>query len=308
MSLTHKNLSRILLMLIILSAVAPLAGCSMAFCADGNDTKPLTAYLENAADKAVQAAQKAGKSLGNAMDAILENSTRPREDIPSPEDTTSSLPEPIYTPRCSPFDKTLNVITAYEEDMVFVEGAYENYFAHIYGISVYALSALDFSYKDLQTEFERIYGSTAVDYTQEMVGQFYVDGEDWVPVYKFTLQQADYTPIWDDAKDGFFEIHEEDGSYVVGFRKIFAVWGNGDCFDKNSDSWAALGEYENTAEYRDYYEAMLDRMIEISGKTIGEMHADERFTISYFAFTDKAYTPEGEAFSAITYGCRYNAP
>lgn len=303
--------TRFLATLLIISITASLVGCTPAFCADDNADKTLLERFENFADRAAQAAKSIGDALDSAAEAVIDAIKQPQATT-QPNDSEPLLPTGGgFGPYCPPFEEELDVYYTYEELDVFLDQdqnrGLDDYFVDICGIYIYAFSPINYSNSVLAEEFERIYGY-APNYfpSEEMVGQFYINGDDWVPVYKLSAEYRDYTLIWyDEKRDGNYTYLHDNGAYEAGFEKIFGEWENADVFDDNADCWKELEEYEKTDEYKNRYMEMLDWMCQASGMTVSEMREDEHFKICYCVFFSNVSDLEGNVFSVFRMFCKY---
>lgn len=293
--------------LIIISVMASLVGCTPAFCADDNAGKTLLERFGNIADQAAQAAQKAGDALDSAVEAVIgamnlpQITTQPTDDfLPPPEWNDPEVPD------CPPFEEELGRYHTYEELDVFLDQTEQDFLVDIYGLYIYALAPTDFPFSVMKEELRRVYGLEASHYEFETVGQFYIDGEDWVPVYKLIIESRDYTHIWYNLTDGNYSYYNEDGSYVSGFQVFFGEWENTDVSDEDADCWKALAECENTDEYKRRFQEMLDTICQMSGMTVSEMDNDEHFTMRRFMFADNVCDMDGNVFSVYCMWCRYD--
>ena len=248
-----------------------------------------------------------GDALDSAAEAVIDAIKQPQT-ATQPNDSEPPLQTGGgFGPYCPPFEEELDVYYTYEELDVFLDQSKQDFYVDTYGLYIYAFSPTDYPRNVLIEEFKRIYGyEPNRDPNGEMVGQFYINGDDWVPVYKLSVEYRDYTHIWDDLTDGNYSYINEDGSYVAGFQTFFGEWENTDVFDDNADCWKALEEYENTDEYKQRYQAMLDWMRQQSGMTVGEMYNDERFTMCRFMFASNVCDMEGNIFSVFRMYCRYD--
>lgn len=298
---------RFLAMLLIISITASLVGCTPAFCTGDNADKTLLERLETFADQAVQAAQSVGDALDSAADAVIDA-------IKQPQTTThpNDSEPPLQTgggfgPYCPPFEEELDVYYTYEKLDKFLNQKGNDYFVDTYGLYVFTVNPIGYSHSVLAEEFKRIYGYEPNYFPDvEMVGQFYIDGEDWVAVYKLAAERHDYTLIMDNLTEGQYTYFNEDGSYIVGFQTFFGEWENTDVFDDNADCWKEYEEYKKTDEYKQRLQEMLDTMCQLSGMTVYEMDNDERFSMRIFSFASNVCDMEGNIFSVLCMYCRYD--
>lgn len=304
-----RTTTRFLAVLLIVASLASLAGCTPAFCADGSAGSTLLERMKNSAHNEIQ----------NAKDAINEMADKIANGLPAPNkqnntshiEDTALLPDfDPFAPQCPPFEEELGVYYTYEKFDVFFDQdealGLNDFYDDIYGLYIYALSPVDYPVDVLAEEFKRIYGHKPNRFPcGEMVGQFFIDGEDWVPVYKLSVEYVDATLIWYDKRDGIYKWENDNGSYGIGFEKIFGVWENTDVFDDNADCWKAYEEYITTDEYKARYQEMMDWMCQKSGMTVGEMRDDEHFRICCFMFFSNVCDLEHNVFSVMRMFCEY---
>ena len=219
-------------------------------------------------------------------------------------------PEPSKPPVCPIFDKTLGEIVAYEDKLYFDDGSYQEAAC----VSTYARTPFDY-YDEMHTEFVRAFGyepSSNSSITFENAGQFYIDGEDYVPIYKIFLRDlGDVVHFYDGEFNTLEEAFHDNGIISICYDIKCELWANGDSFDGDSDCWNDLDEFLKTDEWLETIDQMLQKMADLTGQTRDEFETeDTMYNVAEinFMFIPKACNSQNEFFSIIHIIYRYTPP
>lgn len=292
------------ILLMAICTVVLVTGYSAALCCNDNNQQ-VSAGLLQIPNKIEAAFNNLDAALSGMVEDIYAKYA-PQQEPTDPESTLDI--QNFFPPVCPPFDKELGEIIAYEDIMYLNDGTPIDTAC----VSTYARTPLEY-HDELYAEFVKYFGYEPAEYTVvtfEDVGQFYIDGKDYVPIYQLFIRDSS-VPICDEEFGVLKETVHENGMIAINFSIRCELWGNGDSFDENSDCWSSLEAFMNTEEWRNLIGQMNPRMSELTGKTIEELNQeDEMHNVLdlYYMFISKARNSQKELFSVISITYRYIPP
>ncbi len=281
---------------LLLSATLMLSmtGCSEDWKLDDKTMSEISSAIDSAATQV----EKTANSIFTPVKSFFESmfAGTPNEAPPStiPGPTTTS---PLFAPMFPPFEGELGVIRAYEERPL--EGQSYNY------VEVYARSPMEYN-AEMKAYYKEYFGYDCTDTMVHMeeMGQFYVDGEDYVPIYRVYFKDPVgpcYEVITEVEMNTMRERISDDGTVRIVRIVEVESW-----LDGEKDCWTVLSEYVSTTEYLSLRTELAMRMAELTGFSVETIMADtEHFDLMTVSFRDNLRKEDGTRFCALYFAATY---
>lgn len=205
-----------------------------------------------------------------------------------------------------PFEEELGVITAYEDLMILNSGdAIE-----AACVSAYAKSPEE-CHEELYAEFVRHYGYEPHELTRptyEFVGQFFVDGRDYQPIYKVILFDTS-VPLWDNPPI-YIQEYTRGNTTTVSCSVVCELWANRNFFDGESDCWTSYQAFLQSEEFQTIRRQIAQRLSELTGVPAEELLPIHGVGIAKtrIIFASRVRNSQREMFSLFTIAYDYTPP